>query len=70
MPVVGVGDMIPRPIRRLVVLEDDPRFPVLVRRVAPDIEIPPATAPWTSPGALEPGVLVGCVIDYELRDNA
>ncbi len=45
MPVIGLGDRIPSPVRRLEILEDDPRVFVLVGRIAPDIEIAPGDFP-------------------------
>src|SRR4051812_30440641 len=44
MPEIGTGNRIPTPIRRLEVLKDNPRFPVLVWRVAPHIPIAPMSA--------------------------
>ena len=44
VPVVSLGHRIPRPVRGLVVLEDDAGVCVLRRRVAPDIEVAPGRA--------------------------
>ena len=44
VPVVRARDRIQRPVGGLEVLEDDARVPIPVRRVAPDVEVPPAAA--------------------------
>ncbi len=69
VPVVGLGHRVPRPVRRLEVLEDDAGVGVALRRVAPHVEVPPPAAPHRPPGPLEPGVLVGGVVDDQLRDH-
>ena len=43
VPVVGLGDRIPSPIRRLEVLEDDAGIAVLLRRVTPHVKVAPDT---------------------------
>ena len=70
MPVVGLGDGVPGPVGVLEILEDDPGVAVFVGRVAPDVEIPPERAGLGLPGPLEPGVLVGGVVDHQLGDDA
>ena len=70
MPVVRLGDRIPGPVRGLEVLEDDARVAVALGRVAPDVEVAPAAARRRAPRALEPGVLVGGVVDDQLGDHA
>ena len=40
MPVIRLGDRVPRPIRGFEILEDDSRFLVLIRCFAPDVEVP------------------------------
>ena len=69
VPVVGVGDRVPRPVRRLEVLEDDPRVAVFVRRVAPDVEVAFNGTGRGAAGALEPGVLIAGVVDDQFRDD-
>jgi hypothetical protein len=69
MPVVGAGDGVPGPVGGLEVLEDDPRLAVAVGRVAPDVEIALGAAGRGPPGALEPGVLVGGVVEHQLGDD-
>ena len=70
VPVVRVGDRVPRPVGRLGVGEDDPGVAVPVRRVAPHVVLAPGTAGRRSPRPLEPGVLVGGVVQHELADHA
>ncbi len=54
VPVVGLGHLVPGPVRRLEVLEDDPRVGVLVGGVAPDVEVPLGRSRRGSAGPLEP----------------
>ena len=49
-------------------MEDDPRLPVLVGTVTPHVEVSFGLRMATS-GRLEPGVLVGCVVDDQLGDH-
>ena len=70
MPVVRLGDRVPGPVRRFEVLEDDPRALIAVGRVAPDVEVAPAAVRVGPAGALEPRVLVGGVVQDQLRDHA
>jgi hypothetical protein len=53
----------------LEVLEDDPRLAVLLRVVAPDVELARGVARLRAARALEPWVLVRRVVDDELRDD-
>ncbi len=69
-PEVRIGRPVPRPVRGLEVLEDDPRFLVAIRRIAPYVEIALHAAGGRAPRALEPRVLVGGVVEDELRDDA
>ena len=69
VPVILLGDGIPRPVRRLTVGEDDPRAFILLRRVAPDVIVPLGRADRGIPRRLEPRVLVRCVIDHQLGDH-
>ena len=39
VPVVRLGDRVPAPVRRLEILEDHPGIPVLLGRIAPDVEV-------------------------------
>ncbi len=70
MPVVGLGNRIPGPIRSFEVLKDDAGIAVLIRRVAPNVKIAPSAADWGSPGALEPFALIGGVIEHQLSDHS
>ncbi len=70
VPVVLLGDRVPRPVGRLEVLEDDPRLAVALRVVAPHVEVAPAAAGGRAARALEPGVLVGGVVEHQLGDHA
>ena len=70
VPVVLLRHRVPGPVRRLEVGEDDPRVAVAVGGVAPDVEVAPAAAGRRAAGALEPGVLVGGVVQHQLGDHA
>jgi hypothetical protein len=70
VPEVLPRDGIPRPVRRLEVLEDDTRLAVPLGRVAPHVEAPLARAGGRAPGPLEPRVLIGGVVEHELGDHA
>ena len=70
VPEVGVGDRVPRPVRRLEVLEDDARVRVAVGRVAPDVEVALGEPGRGAARALEPRVLVRGVVQHELGDDA
>ena len=69
VPVVLGRHRVPRPVRGLEVLEDDPRLLVLLRGVAPDVEVAGGAARGGPPRALEPRVLVRRVVEDELGDH-
>ena len=69
MPVVRPGHRIPRPVRRLEILEDQPGLAVPVRRVAPHVEVAPGGSRASPPGPLEPGVLIRGVVEDQLGDD-
>ena len=69
VPVVGLGHRIPAPVGVLEVLEDDPGVPVAIRGVAPHVEVAPLGALGRAPRPLEPGVLVGGVVEDQLGDH-
>ena len=69
VPVVRLGDGVPGPVRRLVVLEDHPHAGIAVGGVAPHVEVPPPAARRRASGPLEPRVLVGGVVEDELGDH-
>ena len=70
VPVIGVRDRIPGPVRLLGVEEDDARAGVFLVGVGPDIEVARRRAGLGAPRALEPGMLVGGVVDDQLGDDA
>src|SRR5438477_11689865 len=55
VPVVGVGDVIPGPVRGLEIFEDDPRVLVALVGLAPDVEVAHAASRLRTPCPLEPG---------------
>ena len=69
VPVVLAGDGVPCPVAGLEVLEDDADAGVFFGRVAPDVEVAGLAAFGGAAGLLEPGVLVGSVVDDELGDD-
>ena len=69
VPEIGLCDRVPGPVGLLRIEEDDPGALVLLVVVAPDIEIPVVRARLCGAGALEPGVLVGGVVDDQFRDD-
>ena len=54
----------------LEVLEDDAGVGVLLRVVAPDVEVACGAAAFGAPRTLKPGVLVGRVVADQLRDHS
>ncbi len=46
-----------------------PGFLILLRRVAPDVEIALRTTGGRVSGLLKPGMLIRSVIDHQLRDD-
>ncbi len=70
VPVVGLGLGIPGPVGLLGVGEDDAGAGVLVVRVAPDVEVPLRASPAGALARrLEPGMLVGGVVDDQLDQH-
>ncbi len=69
VPVVSLGDRIPRPVGGFKILKDNPRFAVLLGGVAPDIIVAMRRADLGMAGALEPGVLIGGVIKDQFGDD-
>ena len=70
VPVVGLRGVVPRPVRRLRVGEDDADALVLLLRVAPDVEVALGRSGRRAPRRLEPGMLIRRVVDDELGDDA
>ena len=66
MPVVGLGDRIPGPVGFFGVGEDDARVFVFLVGVAPDVEVALGRSWRSVTRALEPGMLIGGVIDDQL----
>ncbi len=69
MPVVRLRDRVPGPVRELGVDEDDPHAPIPIVGFAPDVPVTTGVVPRAA-RFLEPGVLIGCVIQDELDDDA
>ena len=70
VPVVGLGDRVPGPVRLLRIGEDDAGVLVFLVGVAPHIEVACRRARLGTTGALEPAMLVGGVVDHQLGDDA
>ena len=70
VPEVRLGHRVPRPVRGLEVLEDDAGVGVALGVVAPHVGVTLGRAARRTPGALEPRVLVGRVVDDQLGDDA
>ncbi len=70
VPEIGLGHRIPRPVRPLIILENDPCLAILVRRIAPHVPLPLRTASGRSARPLEPRMLVRGVVEYEFDDDA
>ena len=69
MPVVGLRFRIPCPVGFLGVGEDDARVAVFLVRVAPDVEIAFGRAGRGFARGLEPGMLVGSMVDDKFNQN-
>ncbi len=69
VPVIGASLVVPGPVRLLRVGEDDTGAGVLLVVVAPDVPVARARSGAAALGALEPGMLVGGVVDHELGDD-
>jgi hypothetical protein len=69
VPVVRFGYGVPGPVGRLEVLKDDPGLLILFRRLAPHVELAPGASWLGELGPPEPRMLVGGVIEDELRND-
>src|SRR5664279_4697494 len=69
MPVVGAGDGLPGPVRRLCVHEDDPRLSVALARVRPHVPVT-LGRPWARARLLEPRMIDRGVVHDHVRDHA
>ena len=70
MPIIGVGDRVPGPVRRFEILEDNAGVLVFVGGITPHIKVPPAAAGLGPAGALKLGVLVGGMVHHQFGDDA
>src|SRR3982751_3460980 len=70
MPVISLRHRIPRPVRSFKILKDDPRVRIFFRRFTPDVKFALGRTGEGAPGFLEPGILIGSVINDQLGDNA
>ncbi len=69
VPEVLAGDRVPGPVGLLGVEEDDAGAVVLLVIVRPHVEITRLAAALGMPRTLEPGVLVGSVVDDQLGNH-
>ncbi len=69
VPIVLVRDGIPRPVRLLGVREDDACLGETLVGIAPDVELAVRRAARRRARCLKPRMLVGRVVDDELRDD-
>ena len=69
VPIVGFGHRIPRPVRGLEVFENDARFLVFFRRIAPDIHVAFGRTGRCAARFLKPRVMIGGVVDHQFRDH-
>ena len=69
VPVVALRELVPGPVRGLGVGEDDAGAGVALRVVAPDVVVVLVRAARRAARGLEPGVLVGGVVDDKLGDD-
>ncbi len=70
VPVVSARDRIMRPVRRLRIDEDDPRFLVLLIGIGPHVVVAMIRPRLRATGALKPRVLIRRVVDHQLRNHA
>ena len=70
VPEIGLGFGVPRPVGAQRIDEDDARAGIFLVAVGPDVEIALGRARRRHAGALEPGVLVGGMVDHQLGDDA
>src|SRR5918994_6251805 len=69
MPIVGAGDRVPAPVGGLEIAEDDAGPLVALWRVTPNVVVTLGAAGPRVPRALEPGVLIGGVVEDQLGDH-
>src|SRR5882762_2607800 len=76
MPIIGLRDRVPCPVRRFEVFKNDSRILVFFWGVAPHIEVfvgkivaGDADAGYSATRLLKPRILIGSVIDDQLRND-
>src|SRR4029077_16931955 len=76
MPIIGFRDRVPRPVRGFEVFKNDSRILVFFGRVAPHIEVfvskivaGDAGGGYSPTRLLKPRILIGSVIDDQLRND-
>src|SRR5436190_16048407 len=69
VPIIGLPNRIPRPIRRFKITENNASLPVFCGVVAPHVEIAPGRTEPGSSGPLEPRVLIGGMIDDQFSND-
>src|SRR5260370_13808016 len=70
MPVICIRNRIATPVGRLKILKYNAHLRVLIGSVAAHVKIAPTCAGLGSSRTLEPGVLVGGMIEDQLRNDA
>src|SRR5438270_12056451 len=69
MPKIGLRDRVPGPVGGFKVLKDDAGIAILVRSVAPNVEVSPAAARRRSPRTLKPEMLVRRMVQHQLGNH-
>ena len=69
MPIVGMRDRVPSPVGGLGIREVDAGLDELLAGCAPDIEVALRAARRRPPCSLEPGVLIGGVVDDQFDND-
>src|SRR5690606_10842913 len=69
VPVILLCDRIPGPVGSFKILKDNPHVLVLAGIIGPDVKIPVGRTLRGSAGSLEPGMLIGGMVNYQLIDH-
>src|SRR5260221_212698 len=69
VPVICLGDGVPGPVGGFKAFKDDARVAILVRRVTPDIKIPPSAPRRRMARPLKPEMLVRRVVQHQFGNN-
>ena len=69
VPVIGLRHRVPGPVRFFGVDKDDAGFREFLVGIAPDIKVAQMRARLCLPRALEPGMLIGGMVDDQLGDD-